>query len=143
VAEAHDRVHLEQRDRRRRALEIDLVEDSLRQRVRVHLQADLQRSRRVHALLDDLVQAKRVGPELLVAECLEAEDALALGDEGGFTLLSHRAGWRRRRLRPLGSRLRRSACADRCSRDQREHDPRWQSDPRRAIGRCGRSHFLD
>jgi hypothetical protein len=81
--QTHDGVHLEQRDRRRRALEIDLREDPRRQHVRVHLEPDLERRRRVHALLDDLVQAERVGPELLVAKRVEAEDALALGDEGG------------------------------------------------------------
>ena len=53
------------------------------QHVRVHLEPDLERGRRVDALLDDLVQAERVGPELLVAEGIEAEDLLALGDEGG------------------------------------------------------------
>ncbi len=72
---AHDRVHLEQRDRRRRALEIDLFEDPGGQHVGVHLEPDLERGRRVHALLDDLVQTERVGPELLVTEGVEAEDA--------------------------------------------------------------------
>ena len=81
--DAHDGIHLEQRDRRRRALEIDLVEDSRRKNVRVHLEPDLECRRRVHVLLNDLVQAERVGPELLVTKGIEAEDALALGDERG------------------------------------------------------------
>ena len=80
--DAHDGIHLEQRDRRRRALEIDLFEDPGGQHVRVDFEPDLERGRRVHALLDDLVQTERVGPDLLVAEGIEAKDALALGDEG-------------------------------------------------------------
>jgi hypothetical protein len=34
-------------------------------------------------LLDDLVQVKPVGPDLLVAEGVEAEHALAFRDDGG------------------------------------------------------------
>ena len=106
--EAHDGIHLEQRDRRRRALEIDLLEHAWRQHVRVHFEPDLQRGRRIDAFLDDLVQAKRVGPQLLVAERVEAEDALALGDKAadGFSV-----AWdsRQRRARCLGRRLRCSA----------------------------------
>ena len=85
--EAHDGIHLEQRDRRRRALEIDLLEDARRQHVRVHFEPDLERGRRIDVLLDDLVQAELVGPELLVTEGVEAKDALALGDLGGRRLL--------------------------------------------------------
>ena len=81
--QAHDGIHLEQRDRRGRTLEIDLLEDAGRQRVRVHFEPDLERGRRIHVLLNNLVQAKLVGPELFVAEGLEAEDALAFGDVGG------------------------------------------------------------
>ena len=80
---ADDGIQLEQRDRRRRALEIGLVEGPGGQRVRVHFEPDLERGRRVHVLLDDLVQPERVGPEFLVAKRFEAEDPLALGDEGG------------------------------------------------------------
>ena len=79
--QADDRIHLEQRDGRRRALEIDLLQDAGGQHVGVDLEPDLERRRRIDALLDDLVQAKLVGPQLLVAEGVEAEDALALGDE--------------------------------------------------------------
>ena len=64
-------------------LEIDLLEDAGRQRVRVHFEPDLERRRRIDVLLDDLVQAERVGPELLVTERVEAENALALCDLGG------------------------------------------------------------
>ena len=55
-------------------------QDSRRQHVGVHLESDLQRRRRVHVLLDDFVHAQLVGPELLVAEGLEAEDPLPLGE---------------------------------------------------------------
>jgi hypothetical protein len=70
-----DRVHLEQRDGRRRALEIDLVQDPGRQRVGVHFEAHLERGHWVDVLFDDLVQPKRVGPELFVAKRVEAENA--------------------------------------------------------------------
>jgi hypothetical protein len=63
--------------------EIDLVENSRGQNVGVHLEPDFQRGGRIHGLLDDLVQAKLVGPELLVAEGLEAEHPLALCNELG------------------------------------------------------------
>ena len=94
---ADDRVHLEQRDRRRRALEIDLLENAGRQHVGVDLEPDFERRRRIDALLDDLVQAQRVGPELLVAERVEAEDLLALGQEGfvgRWRLCRSRRRWR-------------------------------------------------
>ena len=81
--QAHDGIHLEQRDRRGRTLEIDLLEDAGRQYVRVHFEPDLERSRRIHVLLNNLVQAELVGPELFVTERLEAKNALALGDLGG------------------------------------------------------------
>jgi hypothetical protein len=66
-----------------RALEIDLVKDSGGQRVRVHFEPDLERGRRIYILLDDFVQTKLVGPDLFVAEGVEAEDTLALCDERG------------------------------------------------------------
>lgn len=40
--DADDGIQLEQRHRRRRTLEIDPVENSRRQRIRVHLEADLE-----------------------------------------------------------------------------------------------------
>jgi hypothetical protein len=80
--EADDRIHLQQRDRRRRALEIDLLEEPGRQDVRVHLQPDLQRGCRIHALLDDFMQPQLVGPHRFVAEGVEAKHPLALGDAG-------------------------------------------------------------
>src|SRR5688572_31227732 len=97
--QTHDSIHLEQRDRRRRTLEIDLLEDTGRQYVRVHLEPDLQRSRRIHALLDNLVPAELVGPELFVTECLEAKNAAALVNLGcGRRLIGSRLrggrGWR-------------------------------------------------
>ena len=49
---AHHRIHLERRDRRRRALEIDLVENPRRQRVRIHSQSDRERRLRIHALFN-------------------------------------------------------------------------------------------
>ena len=81
--QADDRIHLEQRDRRGRTLEIDLLEDPGGQHVRVHLEPDLEGRRRIHVLLDDLVHAERVGPELLVTEGLESKDALAFRNHGG------------------------------------------------------------
>ena len=92
--EAHDGVHLEQRHRRRRALEIDLVEDAGGQRLGVDLEPDLERRRRIDALLDDFVQPELVGPDLLVAEGIEAKDLSAFVDLGS----------RRRLLRCLGCR---------------------------------------
>jgi hypothetical protein len=81
--QAHNGIHFEQRDRRCRTLEIDLFEDSGGQYVRVHFESDLERGRRIHVLLDNLVEAERVGPELFVAEGVETKNALALGDLGG------------------------------------------------------------
>jgi hypothetical protein len=81
--DAHDGIHLEEGYRRGGTLEIDLVENSRGQNVGVHLEPDFQRGGRIHGLLDDLVQAKLVGPELLVAEGLEAEHPLALCNELG------------------------------------------------------------
>jgi hypothetical protein len=74
-------IQLEQRDRRRRALEIDFLEDPWRQHRRVHFESDLERGERVDALFDNLVQAQRGGPELLVTKRVEAENPLAFGDE--------------------------------------------------------------
>ena len=58
------------------------LEDAGRQYVRVHFEPDLERSRRIDVLLDDLVQAKLVGPELLVAHGIKPEYLLTVGDEG-------------------------------------------------------------
>jgi hypothetical protein len=76
---ADDGVELQEGERRGRAVQVDLaggdgILHRLRERVGVHSQADGQRDRRRHRLLDDLVHAERVGPELLVAEGVEAED---------------------------------------------------------------------
>jgi hypothetical protein len=78
--QTHDRIHLEQRDRRGRTLEIDFLENAGGQHVGVHFEPDLERRRRIHVLLNNLVQTERVGPELFVTERLEAKSALALGD---------------------------------------------------------------
>ncbi len=56
------------------------MENPRGQDVGVDFEPDRERRRRVHALLDDLVHVKRVGPELLVTKRIEAEDALAVGD---------------------------------------------------------------
>ena len=66
---AYDGVHFQERDRGGRTL--------------VHFEPDLQRGGRIHVLLDDVVQVKRFGPDVLVAESLEAEHLLALRDKGG------------------------------------------------------------
>jgi hypothetical protein len=73
-------IHRQERDCGGRAREIDFLEDTGWQRVRVNLEPDLQCSRGIHVLLHDLVQVKRVGLDLLVAEGLEAEHALAFRD---------------------------------------------------------------
>ena len=99
-------------------------EDLWGQHVRVHFEPDLERHRRIHVLLDDLVQAERVGPELLVTKGVEAEDTLALGEEGGGGLLCRLTIRLRSWLRSLGNRLRRSASAEYCSRCQRDEDQR-------------------
>ena len=111
--EAHDRVHFQQRHRRRGALEVDLFEDARRQRVGIDLESDFERGRRVNALLNNLVQTQRVGPELLVTKGVEAEDALALGDQNqdGATTSD--------RILPL--RIRRAASGCRI----REQRPMW------------------
>jgi hypothetical protein len=80
--QAHDGIHLEERDRRGWTLEIDFLEDQGRQHVRVHFEPDLERRRRIHVLLDDLVQPELVGPELFVAERVETKNSLAFGDLG-------------------------------------------------------------
>jgi hypothetical protein len=81
--EADDGVHLEQSDRRGRALEIDRLQNPRRQHVGVHLQPDLQGRCRVDALFDDLVQPELVCPELFVAKGIEPEDPLAIRDHRG------------------------------------------------------------
>jgi hypothetical protein len=53
------------------------------QYVRVDFEPDLERSRRIHVLLDNLVQAELVSPELFVTEGLETKNTLALGDLDG------------------------------------------------------------
>src|SRR5688572_2346143 len=75
----NNRVQFEQGQRRRRAVEIDLPRgerclDLRRQSVAIDLEADGERNRGRHGLLNDFVHAQRVGPELLIAECVEAED---------------------------------------------------------------------
>ena len=77
--QADDRIHLEQGDRRGRTLEIDLLEDTGRQGVGVHFEPDFERCGRIHVLLDNLVQAELVGPELFVAEGVEPKYALSFG----------------------------------------------------------------
>jgi hypothetical protein len=80
--QAHDRIQLEERDRGGRTFEIDFLEDPGWQHVRVHFEPDLERRRWIHALLDDLVQAELVGPELFVTKRLETKNSLPLGDLG-------------------------------------------------------------
>ena len=116
--EADDRIHLQQRDGRRRALEIDLVEEPGRQDVRVDFQPDLERGRRIHALLDHLMQPQLVGPHHFVAEGVEAKHPLALGDAGvGICRLRWTVRHRGARSGFVG--LRRSAPRE---RDGRDHD---------------------
>ena len=81
--QAHDGIHLEQRDRRGRTLEIDFLEEAGGQYVRVHFKPDLECSGRIHVPFNNLVQTKLVGPELFVTEGLETKNALALGDLHG------------------------------------------------------------
>ena len=56
------------------------AEQGGRTTVRNYFLASFERGRRVHGLLDDLVQTECVGPQLLVTKGIEAEDALAVGD---------------------------------------------------------------
>jgi hypothetical protein len=55
-----------------------ILADSGGEHVRVHFESDFECGGRIHGLLDDLVPAKLLGPNLLVAEGLEAEHTLAL-----------------------------------------------------------------
>ena len=75
-----NRVHLEKGDGRGRALEVDLVQNTWWKSVCIHLEADLERRGRVDRFLDDVVQVKRVGPELLVAKRLEAKNLPPVGN---------------------------------------------------------------
>ena len=58
-------------------------EDARRQRVGIDLQPDGESGQWVDMLLDNLVQSQRVGPQLFVAERIEAEYAPAFGDQCG------------------------------------------------------------
>src|SRR5688572_26831924 len=78
--QANDGIHLQQRHWGGRTLEIDLLEGPGGKRIGVDFEPDLERSGRIDALLDNLVQAKRVGPELFVTERVEAKHALAFRD---------------------------------------------------------------
>src|SRR5688572_31546589 len=84
----NNRVQFEQGQRRRRAVEIDLPRgerclDLRRQSVAIDLEADGERNRGRHGLLNDFVHAQRVGPELLIAECVEAEDSFPSATSAG------------------------------------------------------------
>src|SRR5262249_61710653 len=70
-----------ERHGRGRTSEIDLpgfdrLRDLRRNRVGVDLQPNLERETGADRALDDLLHLGRVGPELLIAERVEAEDAL-------------------------------------------------------------------
>jgi hypothetical protein len=73
----HDRIELEERDRRLRIVEVHCGEDARRESVRVDLESHAESRQRAHARLDDFMHSKRVGPELFIAERVEAEDLLA------------------------------------------------------------------
>jgi hypothetical protein len=87
-------VHLEQGNRRGGTLEIDLLQDTRREHVRIHLETDLERRGRVNGLLDYFVQMKRVGPELLVAEGGESKNLLTVRERLRRKIILHcfRAG---------------------------------------------------
>ena len=75
-----DGIQAQQFDRHRRIRQINLArakrrDDVRRQRVDIDLEPDRQRGRRIDRR-DDLVHAQHVGPELLVAKGVEAEDRL-------------------------------------------------------------------
>jgi hypothetical protein len=80
--EADDRIHLQQRDGRRRALEIDLVEEPGRQDVRVHFQPDLQRGRRIRRSSRSPHAAAACPSTPLRRRRCRSETPLALGDAG-------------------------------------------------------------
>jgi len=46
-----------------------------------YFKPDLERGRGIHVLLDDLVQAEFVGPELFVAHGIKPEYLFTVGDE--------------------------------------------------------------
>src|SRR4029450_857547 len=75
--ETHNGIHLQQRDRRRWTLEIDFLEDSGRERVRVHLEPNFECRCRVYAFLHHFMQTELVSPDLLVAKGIESEDLLS------------------------------------------------------------------
>ena len=81
--QANHGIHLEQRHRRRRTLEIDFLQDAGRQCVSIDFEADFQGGGRIDTLLDDFVEMERVGPQLLITERVEAKDALTLCDLTG------------------------------------------------------------
>src|SRR6185503_940814 len=83
--ESDHRIQFEERDGCCGTLEIDLAGLDRRgdvgwNRLGVHLQADRQRGCRVDGFLYDLVHARTIGPEFLVAEGLEPENILAGGE---------------------------------------------------------------
>lgn len=60
----------------------DRVLHRLRERVGVDLGAEGECERRAHRTLDDLVQARGIGPEDFVAVGIVAEDLFSLRDQG-------------------------------------------------------------
>src|SRR5262249_42397807 len=94
--DADHRVELQQRQRRRRVVQVDgPVEDALLHRLRQRAYVDLQSQRErllraetgadaaVRRALDRLVQVQGAAPERLVAERVEAEGLFALADQRG------------------------------------------------------------
>lgn len=80
-------VELQQCDRCGGIVEIDLsshdrVLHRLRERVGVDLGAEGECERRAHRTLDDLVQARGIGPEDFVAVGIVPEDLFSLRDQG-------------------------------------------------------------
>src|SRR6266508_2604462 len=92
---AHHRIELEERERRRRIVEIDPARPALRlqlprQRVRIHFEADCERRLRAHPRTDTavsctgdrLMQLERIAPPSLVTEGIETKDLPAQVDCG-------------------------------------------------------------
>jgi hypothetical protein len=75
---AHHGVAPEQLDRRRGRIEVRAGKELRRQHGSVDLEAHGECGLRAHRGLDHLVQAQVLGPEVLVAEGIEAKDVLAV-----------------------------------------------------------------
>jgi hypothetical protein len=89
--DADHRIEFQQRGGRRRIAEVRAGEDARRQCIGIDLEADREGGDRID-LLHDLVHAQAIGPQLLVAEGVVAEDLPAPGDHRRRKLPGRRTG---------------------------------------------------